>query len=108
MVVRIHPELPKYFQMKKTKNEKTIKDIKHCLMVTDPTQEGKFRKVLHMVGHVHKPPRESSDLLRELFMMDEGYGLYEIADKVEISLAPDLLVKEFIKAAQKNPKNFME
>lgn len=94
--------------MKKTKNEKTIKNIKYCLMVTDPTQEGKFRKVMHLVGYIHKPSREDADLLRELFMMDEGYGFYEIADKLEISLAPDSLVKEFIKAAQKNPNKFME
>lgn len=94
--------------MKKIKNEKKITDIKYCLMVIDPMQKGEFRKVSHLVGYIHKPSREDADLLRELFMMDEGYGFYEIADKLEISLTPDSLVKEFIKAAQKNPNKFME
>ena len=94
--------------MKKTKNEKTIKDIKYCLMVTDPTQKGDFSKVLHLEGYVHKPSKENADLLRELFMMDEGYGFYEVADKLNITLAPNSLVQEFKKAAQKNPKKFLE
>ena len=73
-----------------------IKDIKHGLMVLDPSQQGEMLDILHFVGYWDQPTQQDADNLREELRTDESFGLTEIADKVVIIPAPDYIVEEFI------------
>ena len=74
-----------------------LKDIKYGLIVIDPTQEGDMRDILHFVGYWDKPTKKDVDSLREELMVDEEFGLTEIAHRLDILPAPDDIVKECIK-----------
>ena len=74
-----------------------LKEIKYGLIVIDPTQEGDMMDILHFVGYWNKPTKKDADSLREELMVDEEFGLTEIAHRLDILPAPDYIVKEYIK-----------
>lgn len=79
-----------------------INDIKHGLIVLDPSQEGEMLNILHFVGYWDKPTQQDVDELREELRTDETFGLTEIADSVIIIPAPDDMIKEFIDSADES------
>jgi hypothetical protein len=79
-----------------SEENQSVKDIKYGLMVIDPTQEGEMMDILHFVGYWNKPTKKDADSLREELMVDEEFGLTEIAHRLDILPAPDYIVEEFI------------
>jgi hypothetical protein len=78
------------------------KEIKYGLIVIDPTQEGDMMDILHFVGYWNKPTKKDAESLREELMVDEEFGLTEIAHRLDILPCPDYLLKEFINDIIKN------
>ena len=72
------------------------KDIKYGLMVIDPTQESEMMDILHFVGYWEKPTKSDADSLRQELMVDEEFGLTEIAHRLDILPAPDYIVQEYV------------
>ncbi len=72
------------------------KDIKYGLMVIDPTQEDEMMDILHFVGYWEKPTKSDADSLRQELMVDEEFGLTEIAHRLDILPAPDYIVQEYV------------
>jgi hypothetical protein len=77
--------------------ESNPKDIKYGLIVIDPMQEGEMMDILHFVGYWNEPTKNDANLLREELMVDEEFGLTEIAHRLVILPAPDYIVKEYVK-----------
>ena len=73
------------------------KDIKYGLIVIDPTQESEMMDIIHFVGYWEEPTKEDALSLREELMIDEEFGLTEIAHRLDILPAPDYIVEEFMK-----------
>jgi len=53
--------------------------------------------ILHFVGYWNEPTKNDANLLREELMGDGGFGLTEIAHRLDILPAPDYIVKEYVK-----------
>lgn len=77
-------------------NNLNPKEIKYGLIVIDPTQEGDMMDILHFVGYWNKPTKKDAESLREELMVDEEFGLTEIAHRLDILPCPDYLLKEFV------------
>jgi hypothetical protein len=77
-------------------NEFNPKDIKYGLIVIDSTQEGEMFDILHFCGYWNQPKKVDADSLLEELSTDPEFGLTEIADRLEIRIAPDWLVAEYI------------
>jgi hypothetical protein len=83
-------------------NNLNPKEIKYGLIVIDPTQEGDMMDILHFVGYWNKPTKKDAESLREELMVDEEFGLTEIAHRLDILPCPDYLLKEFLDDIIKN------
>ena len=77
-------------------NNLNPKEIKYGLIVIDPTQKGDMMDILHFVGYWNKPTKKDAESLREELMVDEEFGLTEIAHRLDILPCPDYLLKEFV------------
>ena len=86
-------------------SELNIKDIKYGLIAVDSTQEGEMLDVLHFCGYWNQPTQVDAESLLEELSTDAEFGLTEIADRLEIRIAPDWLVSEYISdiATELNP-----
>jgi hypothetical protein len=78
-------------------NQQDPKDIKYGLMVVDPNQEGEMLDIIHFVGYWEKPTKLDADSLRKELMIDEVFGLTEIAHSLDILPAPDHIVEKYVK-----------
>ena len=77
-------------------SELNIKDIKYGLIAIDSTQQGEMLDVLHFCGYWEQPTQVDAESLLEELSTDAEFGLTEIADRLEIRIAPDWLVAEYI------------
>ena len=83
-------------------NELDPKDIKYGLIAVDSTQEGEMLDVLHFCGYWNQPTKQDAESLLDELSTDPEFELTEIADRLEIRIAPDWLVTEYINIIKTN------
>lgn len=83
-------------------NELDPKDIKYGLIAVDSTQEGEMLDVLHFCGYWNQPTKQDAESLLAELSTDPEFELTEIADRLEIRIAPDWLVTEYINIIKTN------
>jgi hypothetical protein len=91
--------------MNNMEKEYKPRDIRYGLIAIDPAEEGEMKTVQHFCGYWNEPNEIEAQSLLEELMLDEEFGLTEIADRLVIMRASDDLVQEYVTKIIEHEKN---
>lgn len=79
--------------------EYRLEDTKHILIAFDPEQEKEVKDILHFCAYLDQPTYSDMVSLKQELMTNPVFGLTHMGERLEIILAPENLVQEFVKEA---------
>lgn len=74
------------------------------MIVTNPTAKDSD-EIIHFCGYWERPTQKDVDHLREELKTDPEFGLQEIADEVDIRLAPKDILETYQKIISSGENN---
>ena len=79
--------------------EYKLENAKHALIAFDPEQEKEVKDILHFCAYLEQPTYSDMVSLKQELMTNPVFGLTHMGERLEIILAPENLVQEFVKEA---------
>ena len=76
-----------------------LRDIKYGLIAIDPqtlNEETDMVDIAHFVGYWSEPTKQDAESLLEELKTDKEFGLTEIADRLQIVMAPEDIVEYYV------------
>ena len=77
--------------------EYRLEDTKHALIAFDPEQKKEVKDILHFCAYLEQPTYSDMVSLKQELMTNPEFGLIHIGENLEILLAPEDLVQNFVK-----------
>lgn len=79
--------------------EYRLEDAKHALIAFDPEQKKEVKDILHFCAYLEQPTYSDMVSLKQELMTNPVFGLTHMGERLEIILAPENLVQEFVREA---------